>query len=299
MPLNTSDIASSTLWLTDVVEINRRIKMTLENEAKLSVTQYRLLLELEVNRGHLMCGALATLLFLSPAAVTHAVDGLYRCGHVTRQTMDSNRRVTLVDITEQGRVRLHDADRALVSMLRRDAWNLLTPAEFDTLLASCSAAAGPFVGHTLLHEGVAVEPCYITCAIIQQQCYENLLKSHGFTVNGFRIALLALEAPGGVRACDCADTLLLNRSSTSRAVSDLRRHGVLDAVTCSLDSRASILTLTPQGRAATVEAFDRLAALDASICGAASDARVDELDALGARVHDALRASTTNTRTHQ
>lgn len=289
MPLSTSDVHASTLWLTSVVEINRRIRETLETRAGLSVTQYRILLELNVNEGHLMCGALATLLFLSPAAVTHAVDYLLELGFVTRTTMESNRRVTLVDVTPAGVAKVREADALLGAMLRRDVWSELDPNDLDTLLYGCSTAVAPFVGHTLLHGDVPVEPCYMTCAIIQQQCYESLLAELGMSLNEFRVALFALGAPRAARSSDFADALLLNRSSTSRAVGALKRAGVIEATVCADDSRASTLALTKAGRARTREAFERMTALDNSITVTPSAPAPAELNRINEGINAGLR----------
>lgn len=292
MPLNTSDICVSTRWLTNVVEINRRIKEALEREAGLSVSQYRILLELSVNGDHLTCGALATLLFLSPAAVTHAVDYLYHHGLVTRTVMESNRRVTLVNITDAGAKKLHGADEALVAMLRRDAWSRLDPEQLSMLVSSCSAAVGPFVGRTLVHDNVPMEPCYITCAIIQQQCYEDLLGEYNLTLNEFRIGVCVLGATAqGLRSSDLSEMLLINRSSTSRAVVGLKKKGVLESTVCKNDSRASNLTLTPLGRKTISEAFDRMAVLDNSICVNTRTLVAPKQNDLSDLVHASLAAS--------
>lgn len=176
-------------------------------------------------------------------------------------------------------------------MLRRDVWSDLDPADLRTLVYGCSTAVAPFVGHTLLHGDVPVEPCYITCAIIQQRCYENLLTELGLSLNEFRVALLALDAPQGLRSSDCADTLLLNRSSTSRAVGTLKRQGILDAAVCPEDSRASILTATEEGAARTREAFARLTALDNSITATHSSPAATELNRINEHINTGLRRS--------
>ncbi len=296
MPLDTSNIDISTHWLTNVVEINRRIKDTLEKSVGISVTQYRVLLELYANRGQLACGTLATLLFLSPAAVTRAVDELCRNGLATRTVMETNRRVVLVDSTAAGAQLLRSADEELVAMLRRDAWSDLTPEQHHTLVSSCSAAVGPFVGHTLLHGGVPLEPCYITCAIIQQRCYDSLLAEYGLTLNEFRTGILALDSKGGLRSSDVADALLLNRSTTSRAITALKEKGLLEGEVSKRDGRSSLLTLTSKGRATISEAFERMVALDRSICVNPNTAQIDEQNMLSEHVHAALQEASARDR---
>ena len=291
MPLSTGDIHASTLWLTSVAEINRRVKETLEHEAGLTVTQYRILLELRVSDNPLACGTLAAMLFLSPAAVTHAVDYLFHSGYVTRSIMESNRRVTLVSVTEAGTQKLAEADQALVSMLRRDVWSDLTPEQHERLVYSCSISAAPYVGHTLLHENVPVEPCYITCALVQQQCYDRLLAELGLTMAEFRAGMYALDKPQGLRSSDIADALLLNRSSASRAVMSLKQRGILEGTVCKDDSRASLLTLTPTGGETIRHAFERMTVLDNSICLTEKTPTSDELNAINEHINAALRAA--------
>lgn len=291
MPVDTSDPRASTLWLTNVVEINRRVKETLEGRCGLSVTQYRILLELQASRACLACGTLADMLFLSPAAVTHAVDRLCGDGLATRTPLASNRRVTLVDVTTQGSETVRTADRALEAMLRRDVWADLSADELDTLVRGCSVLVGRLGGRTMLHGDMPVEPCYITCASIQQSLYGDLLEACAFTLGEFRCALCLLEPHRGLRSSDLSDILLLNRSSTSRAVNALKVQGLVEGVASGNDSRATILELTGAGRAAVRGALARLAALDAAVCGLPGDHDPSELRTLAELVYGTLRAA--------
>ncbi len=290
MPIDADDVRTSTLWLTNVVEVNRRVKETLEDRAGLSVTQYRILLELYASRACLACGTLADMLFLTPAAMTHAADRLCADGLATRTPLASNRRVTLVDVTERGLEAMYAAGLELETMLRRDAWATLAPDELEQVVLGCLRLTGRLGSLTSLHGDLPVEPCYITCVDIQQRLYSDLLEGCAFTLGEFRCALCLLGEER-LRSADLSDILLLNRSSTSRAVNALKLSGLAEGAVSGSDSRATVLALTKPGRAAVRGALARLAALDADLFGTSGRPDVAVLDTLSLSVHASLRAA--------
>ncbi|HEY4450828.1 MAG TPA: MarR family winged helix-turn-helix transcriptional regulator [Solirubrobacteraceae bacterium] len=71
----------------------------------LSHAQFELLLALH-ERGELAAGELAAAAGLTPGTVTQMLDHLADCGHVERVRSDSDRRVVVSRLTEQGRSRI-------------------------------------------------------------------------------------------------------------------------------------------------------------------------------------------------
>ena len=76
----------------------------------LSHAQFELLIELH-ERGELPAGELAAAARLTPGTVTQMLDHLADCGHVERVRSDSDRRVVVSRLTDQGRCQI-EAKRA-------------------------------------------------------------------------------------------------------------------------------------------------------------------------------------------
>jgi DNA-binding MarR family transcriptional regulator len=80
--------------------------------AELSHAQFELLIELD-ERGELAAGELATAAQLTPATVTQMLDHLAACGHVERVRSETDRRVVVSRLTEEGRGKIE---------AKRSAW---------------------------------------------------------------------------------------------------------------------------------------------------------------------------------
>jgi MarR family transcriptional regulator, organic hydroperoxide resistance regulator len=78
--------------------------------SELSHAQFELLIELD-ERGELAAGELAAAARLTPATVTQMLDHLAACGHVERVRSETDRRVVVSRLTEQGRGKI-EAKRA-------------------------------------------------------------------------------------------------------------------------------------------------------------------------------------------
>jgi DNA-binding MarR family transcriptional regulator len=79
--------------------------------SELSYAQFELLIELD-ERGDLPAGELATAARLTPATVTQMLDHLAACGHVERVRSQTDRRVVVSRLTEQGREQIAAKRRA-------------------------------------------------------------------------------------------------------------------------------------------------------------------------------------------
>jgi DNA-binding MarR family transcriptional regulator len=77
---------------------------------ELSHAQFELLIELD-ERGELPAGELAAAARLTPATVTQMLDHLAESGHVERVRSETDRRVVVSRLTEQGRAKI-EAKRA-------------------------------------------------------------------------------------------------------------------------------------------------------------------------------------------
>jgi DNA-binding MarR family transcriptional regulator len=73
--------------------------------SELSHAQFELLIELD-ERGELPAGELATAARLTPATVTQMLDHLADSGHVERVRSETDRRVVVSRLTEEGRAKI-------------------------------------------------------------------------------------------------------------------------------------------------------------------------------------------------
>jgi DNA-binding MarR family transcriptional regulator len=80
--------------------------------SELSHAQFELLIELD-ERGELAAGELATAAQLTPATVTQMLDHLADCGHVERVRSETDRRVVVSRLTDEGRGKIE---------AKRSAW---------------------------------------------------------------------------------------------------------------------------------------------------------------------------------
>jgi MarR family transcriptional regulator, organic hydroperoxide resistance regulator len=80
--------------------------------SELSHAQFELLIELD-ERGELPAGELATAARLTPATVTQMLDHLAACGHVERVRSETDRRVVVSRLTDEGRGKIE---------AKRSAW---------------------------------------------------------------------------------------------------------------------------------------------------------------------------------
>jgi MarR family transcriptional regulator, organic hydroperoxide resistance regulator len=80
--------------------------------SELSHAQFELLIELD-ERGELPAGELAAAARLTPATVTQMLDHLAACGHVERVRSETDRRVVVSRLTEQGLAKIE---------AKRSAW---------------------------------------------------------------------------------------------------------------------------------------------------------------------------------
>jgi long-chain acyl-CoA synthetase len=107
-------------WLAKQVELGVA-------EADLSVPQYRILGMLDA--GPAMPSALADRLAVRPPSVTSVVDGLVTRGLVDRHPAADDRRRVAHTLTDDGRLALAAADRAVDTRLRQLASALDDPAD--------------------------------------------------------------------------------------------------------------------------------------------------------------------------
>lgn len=116
--------------IVESVMISRALTLHALQSQGLTTRDYRVLLALKVANGPLPSAELARFLFLSPSDITSSLKNLEALRYLTRERLETNRRVRIVTLTDEGRERaaellpfvfdaLHEAchsDDALISI---------------------------------------------------------------------------------------------------------------------------------------------------------------------------------------
>jgi DNA-binding MarR family transcriptional regulator len=118
---------------------------------QLSHAQFELLIEL-FDRGELPAGELAAAAGLTPATVTQMLDHLAERGHVERARSETDRRVVVSRLTEEGAVKTE---------ARRQQWRERWEQALDGISAEEVAAAALVLERlgTMFEQASAGEPC--------------------------------------------------------------------------------------------------------------------------------------------
>jgi DNA-binding MarR family transcriptional regulator len=118
---------------------------------QLSHAQFELLIEL-FDRGELSAGELAGAASLTPATVTQMLDHLAESGHVERARSETDRRVVVSRLTEEGAVKLQ---------ARREEWQERWEQALAGVPTEDLAAAARVLERlgTMFEEASPGEPC--------------------------------------------------------------------------------------------------------------------------------------------
>ena len=238
-------ITFDTCWLTIFSELNRRMSKRLEAEHSLTMTQYRILLELAAAGGNLPGSAFPNLLILKPSGITCAFNKLSDRHLILRTRPADDRRAITVELEEDGRSTLREASASIESTLAQ-AWSGLTDGQIDLVLESTKYPFEKLSGHTAVKSDSPVQAFYMTTLVILHQLWSTCLKQEfGLSLTKFRILLLLSETESGCRVGDISQRLALELSAVSGAVGILANAGMVELVQESHDRRGYRAVLNP------------------------------------------------------
>ena len=111
MAVSTStNLESWVAFLRSHAAITRELSAQLQREHGLTLNDYEVLLHLShAEEGALRRIDLARQVVLTASGITRLLEGLERAGHVTKETCESDARVSYAKITEEGRAKLREA----------------------------------------------------------------------------------------------------------------------------------------------------------------------------------------------
>ncbi len=105
----------------------------LNSETGLSLSWYDVLVQLHMAGESVRMGDLSRSLLISASAGTRLIDRMERQGLVSREPCADDRRVTFVELTDQGRERLREASPIHVAGIERHFTGLMSSDEAEQL----------------------------------------------------------------------------------------------------------------------------------------------------------------------
>lgn len=266
----------TTEWLNVFQEVSRRFEATLAASVGLTITQYRILLELDATSAPVRSADLAKMLLLRPSSIAVALGQLEERGYVSRQAHAEDRRAALVAITAEGKATEVRASAQLVET-RKDLWKGLSERQVAAIIESTRLASERLHATTSVTMGTLIEPFYTTCIMTANRMFAATIKKEcGLSLTEFRI-LSELLTGGTVRGIDLASRLHLDGSVISVAIGSLTRHGHVEQVKDESDKRNRLLTLSAAGEDLARRGAERISAVNQEIYGNVDESLLAEL----------------------
>lgn len=132
--LDPQEMAAWTGFLAAANLVERRVAQQLKDDARLSHTQYEVLVQLSAAEGgELRMTELADRLVTSKSGLTYQVTQLERAGLVARRACPSDVRGVIAQLTEAGREKLAAAAPGHVAAVREALIDVLTPDQLSHL----------------------------------------------------------------------------------------------------------------------------------------------------------------------
>jgi DNA-binding MarR family transcriptional regulator len=114
--------------------VTRALNAELVAQHALTLNDYEVLLRLAYAPEHAMRRVdLAEQVVLTASGITRLLEGLERCGLVTKRSCDSDRRVVYAELTDEGYAKLREASPTHLDGIERLYAGRFTAAERETL----------------------------------------------------------------------------------------------------------------------------------------------------------------------
>lgn len=277
----------TTEWLNVFIEVVRRLEAAVASAAQLTLTQYRILLELDATSQPIRSADLARMLLLRPSSIAVALSQLEERGFIRREVDRNDRRATLVTITAQGKDTEVRASAELVKT-REDLWKGLSRQQADAVIESTRLASERMHACTGVTMGTLIEPFYTTCVATALRMFTAAIKrTCGLSMTEFRILseLLVVE---DMRGSDLAARLLLDSSVISVAIRGLTATGLVEQVADESDRRNRLLRLTERGAELARRGAEEVSAVNREIYGNLDEPLLQEVMAAAVIINDSM-----------
>lgn len=274
-------VTVTSTWVRGILSFNNDIERIVVQDGGLTVTQYRILLEIKRLKGRGRVGDVAEALILQSSSVTCAADGLEGVGLVAREEDPDDRRGILLVLTEAGERTLRVIDGMITETIN-SMWANYTPEQHEILFESARYCAEvlrvPYEGPEGANAQTAFAQISRTVLRIASEAVKN--RSH-LSVTEFRILLDLMEEGEGERVCDIAAALGLRANVVTSGADSLCKQGLVERRRDVGDRRAVILEMTPHGRARALDALDAFSGVYRGLLQRAPSGFLEELMRVG------------------
>jgi DNA-binding MarR family transcriptional regulator len=277
----------TTEWLNVFLEVNRRLEAALNAAVGLTMTQYRILLELDATADRIRSADLAKMLLLRPSSITIALSQLEARGYVSRLADPSDRRATVISITPEGKGTEVRASAELAKV-RKNLWRALTERQVAAVIES-TRLASERLHATGVTMGTLIEPFYTTAITTALRMFAAAVKDVcGIPLTEFRI-LSELSARGEkMRGSDLASRLFLDESVISVATRTLTSGGLVEQEKDPADKRNRLLSLTPEGEQCAERGAQAIARVNQEIYGDLDEKLLAEVIETAVIINDSI-----------
>ncbi len=140
--LSAEEQASWRAWLDATLLLNAQLNRELQEQHGITLPDYEILVHLsEAPERRMRMSQLADRTQSSRSRLSHQIDRMAKEGLVERQLCDEDRRGAFAALTERGYAAIVASAPAHVDSVRRHLVDVLSPAEFAELGASCRRIA--------------------------------------------------------------------------------------------------------------------------------------------------------------
>lgn len=246
-----SAVLSSSEWITAVFGIHDRLSEHVYRAAGLTLTRYRVLLDINDAQQPLAAKRLAEILAVSRSTVSAIVNELVQRGLVEVSAHPTDRRSSLLDVTADGRECLKSVDKVIWTALRL-YWSSLDSEEHNM------AKFGSGEEHYRKF-GTWVSPEYLDMISTFRRRYPVWIEdASGLSSTQYRVLRLLSQSGVPLTVGTVASELVLKQNTVSSVTIELEKQGWLRRGGSTADGRTVMLDLTEAGKALADYAYLRL-----------------------------------------
>ena len=227
--------------ITMTVLFRRRAAGVLREQVAQSLESYLALTALDAQSGSTP-GQIASFLGLSTSRTSQVLGKMGDDGLL--QVLSGAKGARVLRLTDAGSHMLFRC-RAMVLDECKDLLRALAPKDRDAFETGCAATVAMLQGLFYVGQGLDWAYVYMRSISLSERSFTKNAKSHGFSLNEFRVAFALMQAEGTPRPADLEDLLLMPKATLSDILRLLAERGLVEAT--RLDGRSKAVALTDAG----------------------------------------------------
>lgn len=237
---------SGSNYLTFVISLAKLAREVIRQNCGLTLSQYRLLADIEKDEGVAKIADLGARLDLSVSSISTIVSDLEKNSQVTREDGYEDSRVVKVEITPLGRDAIRIGDQAIANAMAE----FLSPGQVLVDRVSPEAKSQYI---EKLGKGRSLPPYIhlsysrIESMIICEKALQRICFSHDLTTLEYRILLMLAENDSIGKLSDFARLLLTKPANLATAIKPLKKSGSVVRSRDRVDRRNVVLEMTAAG----------------------------------------------------